>query len=126
MFKRIDHVEIITGDFARSIDFYTEVLGFTVRQRMTVEFPPLKEIAFLGLGDTVLELLRVEDAVSPPKLPWQTGYRMMALEVEDMDRAVAYLAGKGVSITRGPVTMGKSKRAEIHDPDGLPIELRQW
>ncbi len=58
--------------------------------------------------------------------PWQTGYRMMALEVADMDRALDYLAGKGVAVTWGPVTLGSSKRAEIQDPDGLSIELRQW
>jgi len=31
-----------------------------------------------------------------------------------------------VEITWGPITLGKSKRAEIKDPDGLSIELRQW
>jgi predicted enzyme related to lactoylglutathione lyase len=46
--------------------------------------------------------------------------------VEDMDTAVKYLSSKGVEITWGPVTLGKSKRAEIKDPDGLSIELRQW
>lgn len=126
MFKRIDHVEIIPCNLDKAISFYTEVLGFTVRQRMVVGVPPLEEIAYLGLGDTVLELMRVKDAVSPPKGPWETGYRMMALEVEDMDQAVEYLAGKGVVITWGPVALGKSKRAEIQDPDGNPIELRQW
>jgi glyoxylase I family protein len=50
----------------------------------------------------------------------------MAIEVDDMDRAVQYLKGKGVEVSRGPVTLGTSKRAEIKDPDGLSIELRQW
>ena len=126
MFKRIDHVEIIPCDFDKAIAFYTEVLGFTVRQRMAVDAPPLEEIAYLALGDTVLELMRVKDAVLQPKDPWQTGYRLMAIEIEDMDRAVAYLAGKGVPVTWGPMTMGTTKRAEIKDPDGNPIELRQW
>ena len=54
------------------------------------------------------------------------GYRMMALEVEDMDAALAYLAGKGIKPSWGPVALGPAKRAEIHDCDGLPIELRQW
>jgi glyoxylase I family protein len=31
-----------------------------------------------------------------------------------------------VPITWGPVNLGDSRRAEIHDIDGLPIELRQW
>ena len=126
MFKRIDHVEIIPRDFERSIGFYTEVLGFQVKQRQKVEAPPLEEVAYLELGDTVVELMRVRDAVCVPFEPWRTGYRMMALEVEDMDKAVAYLTDKGVAITWGPVVLGKSKRAEIQDPDGLPLELRQW
>ena len=126
MFKRIDHVEIITVDFEKSIEFYTEVLGFTLEQRMKVPSPPLEEIAYLALGDTVLELMRVPGAACATAEPWSIGYRMMALEVEDMDQAIEYLAGKGVGITWGPVDLGKSKRAEIHDSDGFPIELRQW
>ena len=126
MFKRIDHVEIIPRDFERSIGFYTGVLGFTVKQRLKVAASPLEEIAYLELGDTLLELMRVPDAACATAEPWSAGYRMMALEVEDMDQAIVYLAGKGVTITWGPVDLGKSKRAEIHDTDGFPIELRQW
>ena len=126
MFKRIDHVEIIPNDFEKSIGFYTEVLGFVVKQRLEVAAPPLVEIAYLELGDTVLELMRVPDAACATSEPWSVGYRMMALEVEDMDQAIEYLAGKGVAITWGPVDLGKSKRAEIKDTDGIPIELRQW
>ena len=126
MFKRIDHVEIIPIDFEKSIGFYTEVLGFIVKQRLKVAAPPLVEIAYLELGDTVLELMRVPDAACATTEPWSVGYRMMALEVGDMDQAIEYLAGKGVAITWGPVDLGRSKRAEIHDTDGFPIELRQW
>lgn len=126
MFKRIDHVEIIPKDFESAIAFYSEILGFKVKQRLKVESPPLEEIAYLKLGDTVIELMQVKDAALAVINPWQTGYRMMALEVEDMDQAIAYLAGKGVAVTWGPVILGKSKRAEIEDADGFPIELRQW
>ncbi|MCL4535874.1 MAG: VOC family protein [Bacteroidetes bacterium] len=49
----------------------------------------------------------------------------MALEVEDIDKALEYLKGKGIVPSRGPAALGKSKRAEIEDPDGIPIELRQ-
>jgi glyoxylase I family protein len=126
MFKRIDHIEIIPTDFERSMKFYTEVLGFIVKERMPVPAPPLQEIAYLKLGDTMLELMRVADTAAKPEAPWHVGYRMMALEVDDMDKAIEYLAGKGVPVTWGPVTMGPTKRAEIQDPDGLSIELRQW
>ncbi|MCM0081236.1 VOC family protein [Geomonas sp. Red32] len=126
MFKRIDHIEIVARDFEGAIAFYSEVLGFTLKERMPVPAPPLKEIAYLSLGDTVLELMRVEGATDPERAPWEMGYRMMAIEVEDMDRALAFLAGKGVPVTWGPVTLGPSKRTEIKDPDGNSIELRQW
>jgi glyoxylase I family protein len=126
MFKRIDHVEIIPTDFNRAIDFYTAVLGFNVRDRRKVDAPPLEEVAYLVLGNTTVELMRVKDASVHYSNEWRTGYRMMALEVDDMDKAVEYLATKGVPITWGPVSLGSSIRAEIKDPDGLSIELRQW
>src|SRR5512146_2873831 len=115
MFKKIDHVEIIPQDFRRSLDFYTQVLGFKVRERQRVDHPPLEEIAYVELGGTVVELMSVTDPDPDTSGPWQVGYRMMALEVEDMDRAIEYLKGKGVEISKSPVTMGKSKRAEILD-----------
>ena len=126
MFKRIDHVEIISRDLEKSIDFYQNVLGFKVKQRQRVEVPPLEEVVYLGLGDTTLELLSVKEPGSLSLEEWKVGYRMMAVEVDDMNRAVDYLKSKGIEITRGPVTLGKSRRAEIKDPDGLSIELRQW
>jgi catechol 2,3-dioxygenase-like lactoylglutathione lyase family enzyme len=33
MFKRIDHVEIVTDQLDRTVQFYTEVLGFTVKPK---------------------------------------------------------------------------------------------
>ncbi len=126
MFNKIDHVEIVPQDFERAIGFYTEILGFKVKERRRVDASPLEEIAFLELGSSVLELLRVENPVLVSSDPWQAGYRMMALEVDDMDKAVEYLTGKGVAITWGPVALGNSKRAEINDSEGFPIELREW
>ena len=126
MFKRIDHIEIIPGDIEKTISFYTGNLGFKIKQRQKVEVPPLEEIVYIELNGSVIELMKVKDPALPSQNPWQTGLRMIALEVEDMETAVKYLSSKGVEITWGPVTLGESKRAEIKDPDGFSIELRQW
>jgi glyoxylase I family protein len=126
VFKRIDHIEIVPRNLDRSIAFYKEHLGFKIRQRQKVEAPPLEEVVYLELGGTVLELVSVRNPASASVEPWQVGYRMMAIEVEDMDRAIERLKKKGVEVVWGPVVLGRSKRAEIRDPDGLPIELRQW
>ena len=37
MSKRIDHVEIVTDQLDRTVQFYTEVLGFTVKARDRIE-----------------------------------------------------------------------------------------
>lgn len=131
-FKRIDHVEIIPRDTEQTISFYTEILGFTIKERVKVEVlramqsHTVEEVVYLTLSDTMIELIKVLDPTGTHHDPWGIGYRMIALEVDDMDETVEYLKHKGVEITLGPVTLGVAKRAEITDPNGLPIELRQW
>lgn len=126
MFKRIDHVEIIPQNAEKTIGFYVDILGFQVKDRKDVKMPPLREVIYLRLGDTVIEILSVEDPRPKSDVPWETGYRGIALEVDNMAKAVDYLRDKGIAIAREPVDLGDSYRAEIRDPDGLMIELREW
>jgi glyoxylase I family protein len=130
MFKRIDHVEIVTDQPNETVAFYTGVLGFTVKSRERIERSSLGvplDLVYLDLGGTVVELMSYAGAsVDPAPQTERLGYRMMALEVEDMNQAVAYLRTKGVSIVWGPVARERFARAEICDPNGFRIELRQW
>jgi catechol 2,3-dioxygenase-like lactoylglutathione lyase family enzyme len=125
VFKRIDHVEILPGDFNKSIEFYQDVLEFRLVSRMPVEAGPLKEIAYMQLGDTIIELLHMENP-APGVTSINVGYRAIALEVESMETTITYLKNRGIYLTWGPVDLGVSVRAEITDPDGLVIELREW
>jgi glyoxylase I family protein len=127
MFKRIDHVEIIPQDAEKAVRFYGDVLGFTMKERIKIGMGPLEEVIFMGLGDTSLEIVSMKNPSPPSRDAVVAGYRMMAIEVEDMEKAIAFLKSKGVEISVEPVSLpGGSKRAEIKDPDGLGIELRQW
>ncbi len=126
MFKRIDHVELIPSDFEKTISFYTDILGFQVKERMAVDMPPLRGIIYLTLGDTMVEFLDVDGPDPAPANPWTVGYNAIAIEVENMDEAVEFLKGKGIEMAWGPVNIGGPIRAEIRDPDGRTIELRQW
>jgi glyoxylase I family protein len=129
MFKRIDHIEIVTAKPVETVRFYTEILGFRVKARDRVERPGAGslDLVYLDLGGTVVELITYEGvAVDPlPKLE-HLGYRMMALEIDDMDKTADFLKGKGVDIVWGPVRREGYARAEIRDPNGYHIELRQW
>ena len=126
MFKRVDHVEIVPTNPDKTIDFYVSVLGFRIKSRNEVKMPPMREVIYLELGDTVLEIISVDNPKPKSEAPWEVGYRAIALEVEDMKKAVAYLERKGITIAVEPVDIGDSFRGEIRDPDGLIIELRQW
>ena len=126
MFKRIDHIELIPTDIDKTIDFYINVLGFSMAERLPVDMPPLKEIAYLKLKDTMIELISVSNPEPAPKNPYHTGYCGIAIEVENMDETVAYMKGKNIDIAWGPVNLGSCIRAEIRDPDGFTVELREW
>ncbi len=130
MFKRIDHVEIVTDQLDRTVQFYTEVLGFTVKTRDRIERSGLGvpiDLVYLDLAGTVVELITYEGAaVAPAPRNAHLGYRMIALEVDDMQKTADYLRSKGVHIVWGPRVRETYSRAEICDPNGFHIELRQW
>ncbi|HYM73730.1 MAG TPA: VOC family protein [Stellaceae bacterium] len=130
MFKRIDHIEIVTDRPGDTERFYTEVLGFKVRARDRIErpgSPAVLNLAYLDLGGTTVELMTWEGIpVAPEPEKEHLGYRLMALEVEDMKEAVAYLKTKGVETVWGPMFRDTYARAEICDPNGYRIELRHW
>ncbi len=126
MFKRVDHVEIVPVDAEETIEFYTRIFGFKIKSRKIASMPPMKEVIYLELGDTVIEIISVENPEPKSEASWEVGYRAIALEVESMTEAVDYLADKGITITWGPRDLGDSMRGEIRDPNGLIIELREW
>jgi len=97
LFKKIDHVEIVTDQPDKSLDFYTNVLGFKLRFRDQVPQPGgggSLDIAYLDLGGTAIELLSYAKAVEPVPQKTHLGYRMMAFEVDDMMKTLAYLKTK--------------------------------
>jgi lactoylglutathione lyase len=55
MIGRIEHVGIQVRDLDRSIKFYTEVLGLSLRKR--VRLNETTELAFLPLGESEIELI---------------------------------------------------------------------
>jgi catechol 2,3-dioxygenase-like lactoylglutathione lyase family enzyme len=126
MFKRIDHIEIVPSDVERTLGFYQTILGFNLKVRVQVDAPPMKEVIYLKLGDTMIEVISAEKPAIKSGEAWQVGYRAIALEVEDMEKAVEYLRERGIGIAREPVDLETSIRGEIRDPDGLTIELRKW
>ena len=129
MFKKIDHVEIVTDEPDRSAAFYGDVLGFSEKLRQEVKLPNggTLDIIYMDLGGTGIELLHYKGVPkSPAPKDLQLGYRLMALEVTDMKSALDALNKRGIETSWGPREIDSYVRAEIRDPDGYSIELREW
>ena len=129
-FKRIDHIELLTAAPERTIAFYVDVLGFRERERSRIPLTPSGplDLVYLELGGTTIEVMCYPEATSiaPRSADQHLGWQCLALEVDDMDRAIEKLKVKGVEAAWGPVKRPSYARAEIRDPEGNPIELRQW
>jgi catechol 2,3-dioxygenase-like lactoylglutathione lyase family enzyme len=130
MFKRIDHIELLTATPERTIAFYTGVLGFRERERTRIPDTPSGplDLVYLELGGTTVEVMCFPQAptIPPRGAEQRLGWQCLALEVDDMDGTLAALKDKGVEAAWGPMKRPDYARAEIRDPDGNPIELRQW
>jgi lactoylglutathione lyase len=115
------------GDLARSIKFYTEVLGMDLLRQK--EYPEGKfTLAFLGYGDekhhTALELTYNWDT---DHYDLGNGFGHLAIEVEDVYEATEKIRAGGGRIIRepGPMNAGSTLLAFVADPDGYEIELLQ-
>lgn len=109
--------------------FYREVLGFRESSRTRVPETPLGplDIVYMELGGTTVEIMTYpKSAIPPASTERRLGYQLMALEVDDMDQALQLLKARGIAPSWGPVKRPDYARAEIRDPDGNGIELRQW
>ncbi len=129
MFKRIDHVEIVTDKPEETERFYIDVLGFRLKARDEVKRPDGSglDLTYLDLGGTTVELIHFTGVpVAPMPQKEHLGYRLIALEVDDMEKTVGELKEKGVGVVWGPMVRPTYARAEIQDPNGYHIELRQW
>ncbi|HCA26180.1 MAG TPA: lactoylglutathione lyase [Betaproteobacteria bacterium] len=124
---RILHTMIRVGDLARSIDFYTRVLGMKLLRRQ--DYPEGKfTLAFVGYGDeaagAVIELT-YNWGVSSYALG--DGFGHIALAVGDVYQACEDVKNRGGKVIRaaGPMNAGTTVIAFVEDPDGYLIEFIQ-
>lgn len=121
MFRRIDHVAIHVKDLERSVAFYERHFGF----EKYFQHPGSGglQIAYLKLGDTVLELTHRSDGA-------MLGFHF-CLETDNFDETVSRLQSEGVPLVRAPHDTAAReprekgwRRVVFGGPDGEQIELR--
>jgi glyoxylase I family protein len=108
-------------DVARSVAFYTQRFGFTVRHQQLPAF------ASLSLGDAQL-LLSGPGASGSRPMPGghqqePGGWNRVVLHVADLPGFIAELTKAGVRFRNEMETGPAGRQVQVDDPDGNAIEL---
>jgi glyoxylase I family protein len=108
-------------DVARSIEFYTTHLGFTL------EHQHLPEFATLSLGDAHLLLSGPKASGSRPMPDGRSqepgGWNRLVLHVTTLPALIEALKQAGLQFRNEMETGPAGKQIQVADPDGNPIEL---
>ena len=122
---RILHTMLRVGNLARSISFYTEVLGMKLLR--TTERPEQKySLAFVGYeGEDRSAVLELTYNHGVERYDLGTAFGHVAIEVDDVRKSCDAVRARAGKVTRepGPVKGGTSVIAFVEDPDGYKIEF---
>ena len=131
MIRQLAHLNFVTNDLERIIDFYVNKLGlkvkFTLNNKENQPFGYYFECGqatFLEFFDQVLAVKEWGGTVDA--LIGGTRYKHFCLEVTGLDEYCQKLRGLGVAVTGITTGMDNSRQAWIADPDGNAIELMEY
>jgi glyoxylase I family protein len=124
-----EHIGMSVSDLDRSIAFYRDLLGLTVKLRKAQRNGG--EVAFLDAAGGQLELSQAPGvtAAATDLAPGAAGLRHLTFSVDDVDATFGRLLAAGVTPMEPPrdafnVEM-LTRLAFVRDPDGIAVELVQ-
>ena len=109
---------LMVKNMEESINFYKEIVGLELERR----FPagPSMEIAFLGTGETKVELIYSEkqrEINVGSDISW-------GFLVDSLDDMMLFLKEKGIEILSGPFKTGDGSRyIFVLDPNGMKLQF---
>lgn len=131
MIRKLAHLNFVTNDLEKIIDFYVNKLGMKVK--FTLDNHEGKPFGYyFTCGDTTF--LEFFDQVmaaevwggNVQELNIGTRYKHFCLEVTGLDEFCEMLKRKGVQVSEISIGMDHSRQAWIADPDGNAIELMEY
>jgi lactoylglutathione lyase len=131
MIRQLAHLNFVTNDLPKIIDFYVNKLGMRVKFTLNnKEGKPFGYYFECG-GTTFLEFFDQTMAVEMwggkvDALAIGTRYKHFCLEVTGLDEFCKVLQTKGVVVSPISLGMDNSRQAWIADPDGNDIELMEY
>ncbi len=124
-----DHIAIAVKDIDESLKLYTDILGLRLTSREVLRERNV-EIAFLECGETELELVEpksLDSAVAEHIEKNGEGLYHLALRVDNINEALAYLKEKNVQLKdECPRPGGRGAKIAFLEPKaafGVTLEL---
>ena len=128
-------IAITCSDFAASLDFYHNKLGFEIVLDLEIPDDLARDVGLaptgfrqvrLKAGNTLIKLMDIESPPPAPTDEFSAGVRWLTFFVEDIQQTVKELKQNGVEFLSEPISAPDAGGvACAPDPDGILIELVQ-
>jgi len=131
MIRQLAHLNFVTNDLSKTIDFYVNKLGMNVKFTLDNKDGQPFGYYFECGNSTFLEFFDQAMAAEVwggkvEELSKGTRYKHFCLEVTGLDEFSKELKSKGVDVSEISMGMDNSRQAWITDPDGNEIELMEY
>jgi glyoxylase I family protein len=118
-FLGIDHPAVAADDVEKLSDWYCTMFGYEKW------FHHPKPVWMLKAPDgTLLEVMPKDDTLRQNRTTWTPGWSHLALRVENIENAIAYLDTKGIVWGGEVITaIGGGKVRNCFDPEGNMLQI---
>lgn len=131
--NRVDHIGIAVPNLEEAKKFYEETLGIKIVKEDEIVEEQHVKVSFVPCGDTEIELLESTTPDGPiarylDKNGGRSGIQHIALNVDNIEEAIAELKDKGVRMIdeKPRYGAGNSSIAFVHPKaSGILLELAQ-
>lgn len=122
--QSLHHIAIICSDYERSKRFYTEILGFQIKNEVYRGERQSFKLDLSLNGHYLIELFSFPDPPKRLSRPESTGLRHIAFGVNNIEEAVLFLKNNQIETEDIRIDEYTGRKFTFFaDPDDLPIEF---
>jgi glyoxylase I family protein len=122
--QSLHHIAIICSDYEKSKRFYTEILGFQVKNEVYREERQSFKLDLSLNGQYLIELFSFPNPPNRLSRPESTGLRHIAFGVNNIEESCLFLKDNQIDTEDIRIDEYTDRKFTFFsDPDNLPIEL---
>jgi glyoxylase I family protein len=122
--QSLHHIAIICADYEKSKRFYTEILGFQIKNEVYREERQSFKLDLSLNGHYLIELFSFPNPPNRLSRPESTGLRHIAFGVNNIEESCLFLKDNQIETEDIRIDEYTGRKFTFFsDPDNLPIEL---